>query len=197
LQVGGTLQGTAGKEPRLDKRVRFSPKGTLTVTVRGGRRDDLPALLGLIKELAAFEHAADEVENTVELMKKQRKLFRFFVAEEGGEVVGAAVYFFAYYTWVGKSLYLDDIYVKPAFRRKRIGSMLLRRVFQVAKREGCRRLRLQVLDWNEGAISFYRRSGGSISDEWLNCDFDGSQVEEYLKTGSRWRRKRPNDPRQA
>jgi GNAT superfamily N-acetyltransferase len=154
------------------------------VTIREGGQKDFPALLGLIKELASFENAAGEVRNTVKLMTKEKELFHFFVAEEGGEVVGAALYFFAYYTWVGKSLYLDDLYVKPAFRRMKVGSMLLRRVFEVARKENCQRLRLQVLDWNEGAISFYERYGGSISREWLNCDFDATGIERLLKGDS-------------
>jgi len=153
----------------------------LPVTIREGAQEDFPALLGLIRELAVFEHAAGDVKNSVGLMKRQKELFRFFVAEEEGKVVGAAVYFIAYYTWVGKSLYLDDLYVKPEFRRRKVGSLLLRRVFEVARRERCQRLRLQVLDWNKGAIDFYRRCGGSISDEWLNCDFDAARIERFLE----------------
>lgn len=154
------------------------------MTVREGGEKDLPALLGLINELATFENSAGEVKNSVKLMKKQKELFRFFVAEEEGRMVGAAVYFFAYYTWVGKSLYLDDLYVKPEFRRRKVGSMLVRKVFEVAGRERCQRLRLQVLGWNKGAIEFYKRCGGSISGEWLNCDFDEGRIERFLRENS-------------
>ena len=89
--------------------------------------------------------------------------------------------FFAYYTWVGKSLYLDDIYVKPDFRGRGVGSMLLRSIFEVAKRENCKRLRWQVLDWNENAISFYKKRGAAISGEWLNCDFDEKGIKQFLE----------------
>jgi GNAT superfamily N-acetyltransferase len=144
----------------------------LAVIIREGNEKDFPVLLGLIKDLATFEGAPEQVKNSVGQMKRERDSFGFFLAEEDGKVLGAAVYFFAYYTWVGKSLYLDDLYVMPEHRRKKVGSMLLERVFELAKKEDCKRLRLEVLDWNEVAISFYKKHGGAISREWLNCDFD-------------------------
>ncbi|MDA4134097.1 MAG: GNAT family N-acetyltransferase [Thaumarchaeota archaeon] len=144
----------------------------MAVIIREGKEKDFPVLLSLIKELATFEGAADQVKNSVAQMKREKGAFGFFVAEEGGKVLGAAVYFFAYYTWVGKSLYLDDLYVRPEHRRKSVGSMLLERVFELAKREDCKRMRLMVLDWNEVAISFYKKHGGTITEEWLTCDFD-------------------------
>jgi GNAT superfamily N-acetyltransferase len=134
-------------------------------------------LLGLIKDLATFEGAPEQVKNSVGQMKRERDSFGFFLAEEDGNVLGAAVYFFAYYTWVGKSLYLDDLYVRPEHRRKKVGSMLLERVFKLAKQQDRKRLRLEVLDWNKIAISFYQKHGGTISREWLNCDFDSKALE--------------------
>ena len=104
----------------------------------------------------------------------------FHVAEEDGKIVGAAIYFFAYYTWVGKSLYLDDLYVKPDHRRRKVGSLLLRKVCELAAREGCRRVRWQVLGWNKDAISFYESYGATISDEWLNCDLDEDGIVRFL-----------------
>ncbi len=148
--------------------------------IREGEEKDLPVLLELIKDLAAFENSTDQVTNSIEQMRRERQSFGFFLAEEDGKVLGAAVYFFAYYTWVGKSLYLDDLYVRPEHRRKNVGSMLLRKVLELAKREECKRVRLQVLDWNENAISFYKKHGGSVSGEWLNCDFDAEGIGHFL-----------------
>jgi GNAT superfamily N-acetyltransferase len=128
-------------------------------------------------------------------MRRERGSFGFFVAEEGGEVLGAAVYFFAYYTWVGKSLYLDDLYVKPEHRRRKVGSMLLAQVFDLARREGCKRLRLQVLDWNKDAISFYEKHGGSITGEWLTCDFDAGEIARSRGAGPRPRARRSRKTR--
>ena len=144
----------------------------MAILIREGKEKDFPVLLGLIKDLATFEGAPEQVKNSVEQMKREKDSFGFFLAEEDGTVLGAAVYFFAYYTWVGKSLYLDDLYVRPEHRRKKVGSMLLERVFVLAKQKDCKRLRLMVLDWNDVAISFYKEHGGTVTKEWLTCDFD-------------------------
>ncbi len=163
----------------------------MTVVIRKGEERDFPVLLGLIKDLATFERAPEQVRNSLEQMRRERESFGFFVAEEDGKVLGAAVYFFAYYTWVGKSLYLDDLYVRPEHRRKKVGSMLLKRVFELAKQEKCKRLRLLVLDWNKDAISFYRAHGGAISSEWLTCDFDVDTGGTRLPEAGRVRRPGP------
>ncbi len=153
----------------------------MDLTIRKGNEKDLPALLGLIKELAEFGKASKSVINTVERMIKEQKFFGFFVAEKNGEIIGAAVYFLAYFTWVGKSLYLDDLYVKPAHRGQKIGSKLLRKIFELAKEENCQRLRWQVLDWNTNAIELYKKLGAHMSNEWLNCDFHAKDIDQFLK----------------
>lgn len=148
--------------------------------IRRAVEEDFPAILGLIKELAEYERSPDEVTNTVEQMGKEKDHFRCFVAEspEYG-ILGMALYFFAYFTWVGKSIYLEDIIVSRQYRGMKIGSALMDRVMQEAKDENCRRVRWQVLDWNETAISFYRKCGAEISGEWLNCTFDESGIVRY------------------
>ncbi|HLD86561.1 MAG TPA: GNAT family N-acetyltransferase [Candidatus Nanoarchaeia archaeon] len=148
--------------------------------IRKGDERDFSALMGLIKELATFEKAPHEVTNTIDQMRKEQNLFGSIVAEKDGVIIGAAIYFFSYYTWVGKSLYLDDIYVKPEHRGNKVGSKLLRKVFELAKKENCKRLRGQVLDWNTNAIEFYKRRGAAISGEWLNCDYDKNGINEFL-----------------
>src|SRR5208282_2185599 len=153
----------------------------MTVIIREGKEKDFPVLMELIKDLATFEKAPHEVKNSVDQMRQEKESFGFFVAEEDGKILGAAIYFFAYYTWVGKSLYLDDLYVKPEYRRRKIGSRLLNRVFGLAMKQHCKRLRWQVLDWNKDAISFYEKHGATISNEWLNCDFDEDGIGEFLK----------------
>ena len=124
----------------------------------------------MIKELALFEREPNAVINTVVRMREEKKYFEFFVAEVDGEIVGMALYFFAYYTWVGKSLYLDDLYVKPEYRGLNIGKALLEKIIEVAKEENCMRMRWQVLDWNNTAIEFYKKMNASLSQEWINCD---------------------------
>jgi GNAT superfamily N-acetyltransferase len=152
------------------------------IIIRIATEDDFPALLVLIKELAAYEKAPDKVTNSVEQMKQEKELFRCFVAEtETGEIVGMAIYFFAYFTWVGKSLYLEDIYVKESFRKQKIGKALLGKIFEVANKEDCKRVRWQVLNWNESAIQMYIKSGAEIDNEWSNCNFDASGIKNFGK----------------
>jgi GNAT superfamily N-acetyltransferase len=152
----------------------------MKINIRTSTENDFPAILSLIRELAAFEKASEKVTNSVELMMKEQDYFRCFVAEtESGEVVGIALYFFAYYTWVGKSLYLDDIYVKESFRKHKIGTALLGKIFETALSEDCKRVRWQVLNWNQAAIQMYTKCGAEIDDEWLNCSFDREGIENY------------------
>lgn len=156
----------------------------MNLTIRKGKESDLPAALGLIKKLAEFEKEPDAVTNTVERMKKERNFFGFFVAEIDQKIVGVAIYFFAYFTWVGKSLYLDDLYVKPDYRGQKVGSKLLRKIFELAKKESCQRLRWQVLDWNTNAVELYKKLGAHISSEWLNCDFHKEDIDNFLESKS-------------
>ena len=155
---------------------------TRNIKIRAATEDDFPIVLSLIKELAALEKAPREaVKNSVEQMKKEKGIFHCLLAETGdGAIAGMAVYFFAYFTWVGKSLYLDDIFVKEKFRKRNIGTSLLLRIFEVAIAEGCKRVRWQVLKWNRPAIEFYRKHGAEINDEWLNCTFSSEGIENCM-----------------
>jgi GNAT superfamily N-acetyltransferase len=154
----------------------------MNIKIRIAVEEDFPGVLGLIKELAAYERSPHKVTNSVELMKKEKDLFRCFVAEaENGEIIGIALYFFAYYTWVGKSLYLEDIYVKEQFRRQNIGTLLLDRIFEVAIDEDCKRVRWQVLNWNTSAINMYRKNGAEVDDEWYNCNYDEHAIRNYFR----------------
>ncbi|HUX96044.1 MAG TPA: GNAT family N-acetyltransferase [Bacteroidales bacterium] len=152
----------------------------MNITIKKAEEKDFPAILSLIKKLAEYEREPEKVTNSVALMKEEQEHFRCFVAEtENGEIVGMALYFFAYFTWVGKSLYLEDIFVEEQFRRYRIGSSLLNKIFEVAKEENCKRVRWQVLDWNSDAIAFYRKRGAEINNKWLNCTFDRNGIINF------------------
>ncbi len=151
-----------------------------TYTIRKAGENDFPQILEMIKELALFEKAPEKVINTVEYMKQDKDLFGCLVVEnDNSEVIAMALYFYAYFTWVGKSLYLDDLYVKPDFRGKGIGSMLLDEIYKIAKSENCRRLRWQVINWNTPAIKLYEKAGAIIDNEWSNCDFDYEQIKSF------------------
>ena len=124
------------------------------LNIREGKEEDFPALLELIRELAAFEKAPEAVTNSIDQMQEEKGHFQFFIAEYERKIAGMAVYFFAYYTWVGKCLYLDDLFVKPEFRGKKIGKTLLDKIIETGKAENCKKVKWQVLDWNKDAIGF-------------------------------------------
>lgn len=154
----------------------------MNITIRNAQEKDFPQIIALIKELAVFEKAEDQVTNSVEQMRAEKDFFKCFVAEisETKEIVGMALYYFAYYTWVGKSLYLDDLYVKQTYRGYKVGTQLLQRLFEVAKAEKCNRVRWQVLDWNKPAVKLYTKMGANLDSGWYNCDFDIRAIQEII-----------------
>ncbi|MEZ5106571.1 MAG: GNAT family N-acetyltransferase [Draconibacterium sp.] len=163
----------------------YEQQTIMIINIRKATEADFPAILGLIKELALFEKAPEKVTNTLEQMEMEKDFFKCMVAEtKSGEIAGMALYFFAYYTWVGKSLYLDDLYVKENYRKMKIGTALLNEIMSIARAENCKRVRWQVLNWNENAINMYKKSGAIIDGEWLNCDFDATGIQNFnaLKT---------------
>jgi len=144
----------------------------MNIKLRPATEADFTEILGMIKELALFEKAPEKVTNSVEQMQREKDFFRCIMAEnEDGIIVGMALYFFAYYTWVGKSLYLDDLYIKPDYRGNGIGTMLLKEIMKISKEEKCTRIRWQVLDWNTPAIDLYKKMGMTLDEEWINCDW--------------------------
>lgn len=140
--------------------------------IRKGTPKDVPVLLALIKDLADYERAPDEVIVTEEQLMKdgfgEHPFFRLMVAELNGDVIGIALYYFAYSTWKGKYLYLEDFIVREEHRGQGHGKALFEAVVEIAKAEKVKRMGWQVLDWNEPAIEFYKRYNADLSDEWLN-----------------------------
>ena len=142
------------------------------MNIRVGTQEDLPQVLDLIKELAEYERAPQEVDNTVERMERDgfgpEKVFDFLVAEENNKIIGLALYYWSYSTWKGKCIYLEDLIVTQNQRRKGIGRMLFDQLIQIAKTKDARRLSWQVLEWNEPAIEFYKSIGAQLDPEWIN-----------------------------
>jgi N-acetylglutamate synthase-like GNAT family acetyltransferase len=149
--------------------------------IRKGRSADLPAVLQLIRELAAYEKAPAEVEVTLAEMHEwgfgRQKVYDFFVVEKQGHVVAVAVYYFKYSTWKGKCLFLEDLIVTEAERCNGYGTLLMKEILRVANEEKLRRVEWQVLHWNEPAISFYKKFNATFDDEWLNCRLIPSGVK--------------------
>ncbi len=132
---------------------------------------DYEELVALFREFAEFERLPHKMVNTVERMRKEAEFFKgFTVRDEAGTILGYVTFFFAYYTWMGKSLYMDDLYVRPEYRGQGLGSMLIRKVISFARETECHKLRWQVSNWNEPAIGFYRSFGAQIDDVENNCD---------------------------
>lgn len=145
----------------------------MNITIRPATENDFGAILELFKEFAHFEHLDDRMTNSVERMKVEKEYFNCFVAVDNQDViVGYATYFFSYFTWTGKSLYMDDLYVKESHRGTGIGTLLINKVIEFAKMAGCHKLRWQVSDWNAPAIGFYKSLRAVIDAQERNCDLD-------------------------
>lgn len=143
----------------------------MNIRLRTIEEDDYAALIALFQEFATFEKLPEKMVNSVEQMKTEREFINGFVAvSEENEIIGYATYFYAYYTWIGKSLYMDDLYVRNEFRGNGIGTMLINKVIDKAKAENCSKLRWQVSEWNKPAIEFYKNLGAVINDVESNCD---------------------------
>ena len=155
------------------------------VKVREGKKEDLPHVLELVKELAEYEKALHQVTNTVAQMEVDgfgpQPVFGFFVAEKQAAIVGISLYYYRYSTWKGRRIYLEDIVVKKTERGNGIGKMLFDRTMQFTLEAGCSGLVWQVLDWNEPAINFYKKYNAAFDGEWVNCSLEADQIRELLQ----------------
>ncbi len=143
----------------------------LRINIRTVEETDFAQLIELFKEFAAFEKLPDKMVNSIDRLLKEKEYFNCFVAEtQDKKIIGFASYFFSYYTWIGKSIYLDDLYVKPEYRANGIGTRLINQVIEFAKSTQCHKLRWQVSEWNKPAIHFYKKMGATIDNVEMNCD---------------------------
>src|SRR5437870_5362695 len=133
--------------------------------------EDVPIILQLIRDLATYERAPNDVtateEQLVDVLFGERPAAEVLLAFEGESPVGFAVYFYNFSTWLGRAgLYLEDLFVKPDKRGKGYGRALLIELAKIARDRGCGRMEWAVLNWNEPAINFYRTLGAKPMDEW-------------------------------
>jgi GNAT superfamily N-acetyltransferase len=160
-----------------------------SVTIREGRKEDLPRTLELIKELATYERAPQEVITTVEQMERDgfglKPIFGFFVAERSGVIIGISLYYWRYSTWKGKRLYLEDIIVTASERGKGAGKLLFDRTMELAVAEQCTGMMWQVLEWNTPAINFYKKYEARLDDEWTNCSLERDQLMALIRESGR------------
>ena len=157
--------------------------------IRSATPDDVPTILELIRELADYERSLDEVEATEDGLRAAlfaaRPAVFAHVAELDGEVVGFALWFLNFSTWLGKhGIYLEDLYVTPATRGRGLGKALLAELAAICEREGYGRLEWWVLDWNEPAIGFYRSIGAEPMSAWTVQRLSGRPLADLAEAAS-------------
>jgi GNAT superfamily N-acetyltransferase len=154
-----------------------------SVRLRFATRADIPLILAFIRELAEYERAPEAVvadEATLaESLFGERPGAEVVIAEADGEPAGFALFFHNFSTWLGKrGLYLEDLFVRPQFRGRGLGLLLMRFLAKLAIERDCGRFEWWVLDWNTPAIDFYRRLGAVAMDEWTVQRIDGEALHK-------------------
>ena len=153
-------------------------------TLRAARPEDLPAIVGLITELAVFEKLEHLVVVTPESLHPHlfgaRPVAEAVVGEVDGRVVAFALFFTNFSTFLGQpGLYLEDLYVQPAHRGTGLGKALLQHLGALAVARGCGRFEWSVLDWNQRAIDFYEAMGATVMPDWRICRVTGDKLAAF------------------
>ena len=146
----------------------------MKVKIRKAIKSDCERMMELVRELAIFERAPDEVtvtmEHFIETGFGKNPVWQALVAvNEEEKIIGISLYYMRYSTWKGLRLYLEDLIVTFEYRGQGIGKMLFESTVEEARKMGINGIMWQVLDWNEPAIEFYKKYGADVSGEWLNC----------------------------
>ena len=161
--------------------------------IREGQKEDMPAVLSLIKELAAFEKEPEAVIITVDDLIRdgfgENPLFHTFVAsinddskdsKQTEQIVGVALYYYRYSTWKGRTIHLEDLIVKEKMRGSGIGKALYKEVIAQGKKDNVNRIEWSVLDWNTTAIDFYEKSGAKVLKDWRVAQMDKNGIDNFL-----------------
>jgi GNAT superfamily N-acetyltransferase len=144
-------------------------------------KDDLPALLELIRELARFEKLEHEVEATVETLNESffgaQSVAGALFARADGHLAGYAIYYFTFSSFTGRpGIWLEDLYVRPQFRQQGLGKAMMQEVARIGVERDCRRYEWSALDWNKNALAFYAKLGGRTLDEWVFIRLDAKAL---------------------
>tara|TARA_B110001450_G_scaffold91887_1_gene87126 strand:+ start:8079 stop:8540 length:462 start_codon:yes stop_codon:yes gene_type:complete len=153
----------------------------LLFKIRKTKKEDLSAVLTLIKELAKFEKELNSVEINLEDLTNDFSdgLFDCLIAEKQGSIIGIALYYNRYSTWKGKTIHLEDLIVTKSERGIGVGKALLNELVLLAKSSNIRRVEWNVLDWNKKAIDFYENVGATILKNWLVVQLDEKSIKRY------------------
>ena len=152
------------------------------LNLRPAQPADAPLILAFIRELAEYEKEPAAAVATEEALLRDgfgpQPYFQCLIAEWDGKPAGFALYFFQYSTWEGRpALYLEDLFVRPEFRKNGIGRAFFTRLAQIAVEKHCTRFQWEVLDWNQPAIDFYESLGAKVLREWLNMRMTGAALK--------------------
>ena len=154
------------------------------MNIRKAEPNDVAEILHLIQELATFENEPNAVVITTEDLLRdgfsENPLFHAFVAEIDQKIVGMALFYYRYSTWKGKTIHLEDLIVKEAYRGHGVGFELYKTIIQQGKKDQVRRIEWNVLDWNQPAIDFYEKSGAKVLEDWRVVQMDEATIATYL-----------------
>ncbi len=163
------------------------------MNIRKGQKEDMSAVLDLIKELAVFEKEPDAVEVTVADLERdgfqENPLFHTFIAEidndsseseQAKQIVGVALFYYRYSTWKGRTIHLEDLIVKEKRRGTGVGFALYKEIMKQGKKDKVRRIEWNVLDWNTPAIDFYEKSGARVLHDWRVAQMDERGIDNFL-----------------
>ena len=162
----------------------------MSLAIRAARPEDSALIFALVRELAAHEKHSGEVDATQDaisaaLFAREPLLF-CDIAEWTGEAAGFAVWFLNFSTFRGRhGIYVEDIFVRPGFRKRGIGKALMARLAARCVEQGFARFEWAVLDWNKPSIDFYRSIGATVMDEWRICRLSRKALQAFAKTRAR------------
>jgi GNAT superfamily N-acetyltransferase len=152
--------------------------------IRPAEERDIDAIFDLIRGLAAYEKLSDRVTGNTELLRSHlfgdRPYAEAIIAELENQSIGFALFFHNYSTFLTKpGLYLEDVFVRPEYRRQGVGKALLSTVAKIAVDRGCERLEWSVLEWNQNAIEFYQSRGATVLPDWKICRLTGETLAKF------------------
>ena len=153
--------------------------------IRKATQTDMPFVLNLIRELAAFEREPEAVVVTVDDLIRdgfsEPPLFNCLVAENENTIIGMALFYYRYSTWKGKTIHLEDLIVKADQRGTGAGLALYQEIIKQGQKDKVRRIEWNVLDWNAPAIAFYEKSGAKVLNDWRVVHMDENGMKQFLK----------------
>ena len=159
------------------------------ILLRFAEKKDTALILECIRGLAEYEHLLDKVEASEANLKRyifKEKKIEVIIAEYDGAPAGFALFFHNFSTFLGRpGIYIEDLFVKPAYRGKGLGKLLLGFLARLAMERGCGRLEWACLDWNEPSIQFYKSQGAQPLDEWTTYRITGERLEKLAESAAK------------